>query len=235
MQARLAALQPPVLADRRLGERAARLDRQQCERAQRLRLGRHGRVAPLLWNHPLGQVVRALEVLPACDRQLAAIPQRLEHHLGRLPVPHARRDPVLRSPASRAGLRRGSARAPARRGRCARAVRGRACPSDRRRPSRARKCGHSSIGSRHASWAQYSKIRPSRSRLSTASRGTTPIRADSVRRCARSTVEIESSCTADRRRTAASTSGRVARLNRDANPCRATTSRRTAAMLAILR
>ena len=104
MQPGLAALQPPVLADRRFGQSSARLDREQRERAQRLRLGRHGRVTPFLRDHPLGEVVRALEALPACDRQLAAIPQRFEHHLRRLPVPHAAATLALEVPGAERAL-----------------------------------------------------------------------------------------------------------------------------------
>ena len=89
MQARLAALQPPVLADRCLGERSARADREQREGAQRLLLGRCRRLEHVLRDHTLGQVVLALEALPAGDREVPAVPQRLEHHLRRLPVPHA--------------------------------------------------------------------------------------------------------------------------------------------------
>ena len=48
VQARSAALQPPVLPDRRLGQRTSRPDRQQRKRSQRLLLGRHGRLEPLL-------------------------------------------------------------------------------------------------------------------------------------------------------------------------------------------
>ena len=66
MQARLAALQPPVLADRRLGQRAARSDSEQREalRASRPRVGDR-RVEHVLRDHAFGKVVRPLEALPA--------------------------------------------------------------------------------------------------------------------------------------------------------------------------
>ncbi len=89
MQARLPALQAPVLADRRLGERSACADREQRERAQRLVLARRRRLEDVFRDHALDQVVLALEALASGDRQLAAVPERLEHHLRRLPVPHA--------------------------------------------------------------------------------------------------------------------------------------------------
>ena len=89
MQPRLAALQPPVLTDRGLGQGAAGFDRQHGERPQRLLLRRHRRVEPLLRITSLRKVVRPLEILATGDHQLAPIPQCVEHHLRRLPVPHA--------------------------------------------------------------------------------------------------------------------------------------------------
>ena len=78
-----------MLADRRFGQRAARLDREESERAQRLVLGRHGSLEDPLRDHALGEVVPALEVLATGDHELAAVPERIEHHLRGLPVPHA--------------------------------------------------------------------------------------------------------------------------------------------------
>ena len=82
-----------------------------------------------------------------------------------------RRGPAPRSRARPAAPRRGSARAPARRDRRAPAARGRGRPSDREPSITVRKCGQSSIGSSDASCAQYSKMRPERSRAGTVSRG----------------------------------------------------------------
>ena len=42
----------------------------------------------MVGDNPLGKVVAALEALPSRDREVAAVPERLEHHLRRLPVPH---------------------------------------------------------------------------------------------------------------------------------------------------
>ena len=39
-------------------------------------------------EHALGQVVEPLEPLPPRDHQLAVVPEKLEHLLGRLPTPH---------------------------------------------------------------------------------------------------------------------------------------------------
>src|SRR6185437_5275398 len=44
-------------------------------------------VAPLLRDDALGEVVRTLEVPPACDDEDPAVPERLEHSFRRLPVP----------------------------------------------------------------------------------------------------------------------------------------------------
>ncbi len=76
------------------------------------------------------------------------------------------------------------------------------------------KSGQSSIGTRHASCAQYSKRRPAPSRPETVPRGKAPTLDPSAMRCDRSTVEIESSWTHESRRTVAVTSSAVARRNR---------------------
>ena len=164
MQARLAALQPPVLADRRLGQRAARPDREQRERAQRLVLARRRRVEHVLRDHALGQVVLPLEALAApAIASSPAVPERLEHHLRRLPVPHPAaaaapsksREPS--GPSSRIRSSTGSTRS-------AWSRIARSCEPQCPEPvHHVRKCGHSSIGSSEASCAQYSKMRPSRS------------------------------------------------------------------------
>ena len=79
----------PVLNDPRVGERAARPHRPQRQLAVAGRLVRHGRVEHLARKHPLGEVVRALEAAdPSGDHELAGVPERLEDHLRRLPVPH---------------------------------------------------------------------------------------------------------------------------------------------------
>ena len=60
------------------------------------------------------------------------------------------------------------------------------------------------------------------------------MRLDSVRRCARSTAEIESSCTAPSRRIASSTSPARARRKRGAYACVDTASRRIAVRLTVV-
>ena len=67
----------------------------------------------------------------------------------------------------------------------------------------------SSIGTRHASCAQYSKMRPARISFATADSGYAPMRAPSAMRWLRSTVEIESSCTQPSRWIVASISALV--------------------------
>ena len=61
VQSRLAALQPPVLANRRLCERAAGGDREHRERPQRLLVARRRRFERLLRDHALCELVPALE------------------------------------------------------------------------------------------------------------------------------------------------------------------------------
>ena len=74
VEAGAAALQPPVLADRGLGERAAGADGEEREGAQRLVVVRGGRIEDLARDHALGEVVAALERLPAGDDEHAAVP-----------------------------------------------------------------------------------------------------------------------------------------------------------------
>ena len=88
MQASASALEPPVLADRRLGQRAAGADGEERQCAKRLVLVRRGRVEHRLRDDALGEVVAALERLAPGDGEHTTVPQRLEHHLRRLPVPH---------------------------------------------------------------------------------------------------------------------------------------------------
>ena len=126
MQPRLAALEPPVLADRRLGQRAAGADSEQRERAQRLVLARRGAS-----SHRSGSHARpgrsALEVAPLGDHEHALVPQRVEHHLRRLPVPHPP-PPWPSKSRDASGPSAGSARAPARRDRRASPAHGRGAP-----------------------------------------------------------------------------------------------------------
>ena len=219
MQARLAALQPPVLADRRLGQRAARLDGEQRERPQRLVLARRRRVEPRAAGSrarrgrtpagsssgrrsrarrdPRAPRAPSSPASSSTSRRAAAALEvaRAERALGADPLEH-RLDEVAVL-AQRAVVRAPVARALHHaRGSAARARSGAGTP---RAPS-TRRCA------------------PRGAARSTASSGYAPIRAESVSRCARSTVEIESSCTADSRRIAASTSSRVARRNRGAKP-----------------
>ena len=78
-----------MLTDRRLGEGASCRDREDRERAQRLVLARRWSFEHLPGDHALREVVPALEAAAARDDEPAAVPERLEDHLGRLPVPHA--------------------------------------------------------------------------------------------------------------------------------------------------
>ena len=131
------------------------------ERPQPLRLGRNGRVEHLLRDHALGQVVEPLEPLPARDHEVAVVPEPVEHRLRRLPVPHPALRSRPRSGASRAARAPGSRPGSPRRGggasrRRRRTTCGRPAASARRRAATPRP------GSRHASWAQYSKTRPLR-------------------------------------------------------------------------
>ena len=153
------------------------------------------------------EVVEPLEAAAARDHELSAVPQRLEHHLRRLPVPHvaASAAPLEVARAERPfgadalehrleqlGMLAERAVVPAPvpaalHDACGSAATARSAaatpraPSTRRPARRARSCG-------------------------TCSGSNAPMREESVSRCARSTVEIESSCTAERRRIAASTS-----------------------------
>ena len=207
LQARAAALQPPVLADRRLGQRAARPDGEQRPRpaaspprsapaprasasGSRARRGRRsaGSCAARRSRARRGPRARRAPSSPASSSTCR-----------RCPAPSKSRD--ASGPSSRIRSSTGSTRSA-----CSRSAR--SCVPQWPPPSiTCRKCGHCSIGSRDASCAQYSKTRPSRSRRGDDRVvGNAPTRDESVSRCARSTVEIESSCTAVRRRIAPSTS-----------------------------
>ena len=154
-----AAPEPPVLLDARVGEHAARAHRLLGERAQPLVLGRDRRVELRARDHPLGQVVDALESLPARDHEVAVVPEPFEHRLGRLPVPHPAAGRALE-------VARGERAALADLGQDLLARGGgascRPAPYQPRPPFSiaVRKSGQNSIGSRQASCAQYSKIRP---------------------------------------------------------------------------
>ncbi len=124
-----------------------------------------GCVQHLVRDHALRQVVEALEPLHGPRSRVAAVPEPVEHRLGRLPVPHpaAALDP--RSGASRAGRARGS-RPGSRSASCGCALVTVPVPVVDRgaRASAVANSGQSSTGSRQASWAQYSNSAPSPSR-----------------------------------------------------------------------
>ena len=136
--------------------------RAQDERAQRLRrrVGT-GRVEHRARDHPLGQVVEALEALARRRSTGRRGPRASRARASPASSSTSRRRPRPRSGASRAARGRGSpqARAPPPPG--ARAAPARGCPSGRAPRIRQRNSGKSSTGSRLASCAQYSKTRPS--------------------------------------------------------------------------
>ena len=74
VQASASAFEPPVLADRGLGQRAAGADGEEHQRAQRLVLVRDRRVEKRARDHAFGEVVAALERLAASDGEHAAVP-----------------------------------------------------------------------------------------------------------------------------------------------------------------
>ncbi len=130
-----------------------------------------GALEHLVGHHPFGQVVHALEPLPAGDRELAGAPQVPRASAWPASAPHparplslevARPEERPRSRMSAPDLARpgrARSRSPAPTSGCERV-------SMNRRIS-----GHASIGSRHASCAQYSKRRPSRSSADTVPSG----------------------------------------------------------------
>ena len=208
MQPRLAALQPPVLADRRLGQRAARLDREQRERPQRLLLGRRRRVEPL---------ASGSRARPGRTRAGSSGGRRSRARRG----PRAPRAPS--SPASSSTSRRCPAALEV-----ARAERPfGADPLEHRLDEvavlaqravvRCRQCPpplhHAAKVRPQLDRQQRRLVRPvledpplAQQALDRVVAGRRRSARTSVSRCARSTVEIESSCTADSRRIAASTS-----------------------------
>ena len=218
---RTAAVRPGhavVLGDAALRERAARPHGAQHERPQRLGLGGLRGVEHRARDHPLGEVVEALEALAARDRQVAAVPERVEHALGRLPVPHAPAALALEVARARAARARGSppARAPPPLG--GRAAPARGCPSARGRASASGTAGSPppAAGRPRAPSTRTRGPRPAAARPCPAGR---PRRATRARcgGCARP-CEIESSCTHERRRMAASTSSARARRMRRRSP-----------------
>src|SRR4029077_7890213 len=79
---------PPMLADRRLGQRAPGADGEERELPERHVLVRRRRVEERPWDHPLRKVVAALEGFAAGHDDDAAIPEGFEHRLGGGPAPH---------------------------------------------------------------------------------------------------------------------------------------------------
>ena len=167
-----AAPQPPVLDDRRLGQRAARGDAAQRRAGAYSSSRRHGGVEHLPRDHPLRQVVEPLEPVAARDHEPSGRVQRLEHRLRRLPVPHPALRPRPRSGASRAGRARRSRAASAPRARARARRRCRTTVRLREPRIRQRCSGQSSTGSRHASCAQYSNIVPRASAATRPARDT---------------------------------------------------------------
>ena len=179
VEACAAALEPPVLADRGLGQRAAGADGEERERAQRLVLRRSGRVEDRPRDHPLGEVVGGAGTTGGPRRRARrgpTAPRAPSSPASSSTCRCRRRRP--RSRASRAGLPRGSAPAPARREPRASSSAvswKRQCPL----PSMLRRqCGQSSMGRRQASCAQYSKMRPRAQQLLQLRLG---VRADAAR------------------------------------------------------
>src|SRR5579862_402168 len=83
-----AAADAAVLGDPGFRQRAPRVHRAQREAATELGARRRRRVEVALRDHALGQLVQALEALPAGDRHLAGREQVLECALRGLPAPH---------------------------------------------------------------------------------------------------------------------------------------------------
>ena len=197
MEPRLAAFQAPVLADRRLGQRAARADGEQRERAQRLVLGRRRRLEDVLRDHALGEVVEPLEAAPSGDHELRrcpTAPRAPSSPASSSTCRRPRRSP--RSRASRAAPRRGSAPAPVRTAPGDRGTHGRASPSDR--------ALHHACGS-----------------AATARSGAATPRAPSTRRCARArgaAARARDRTSRCARRASAGARGRRSRSSRAAPP-----------------
>ena len=224
--ARGAAARSPVLDDPALGQRPAGVHGTERERAQALRLRRRRRVEDGGGQDALGDVVEPLEALSSGDDEVAVVPEELEHLLRRLPAPHRPGARRRRSGASRAGRARGSPRGRARGGadafgRPVRTTGVRRRPSPGGRAASRRKAGGMPRGPSTRSGGRLS-------RRETASRRYAPTRAPIAIRWLRSTVEMESSCTHERRRMTASTSAVVPRRCRAAYPCASIAIRRTA-------
>ena len=171
VQPRLAALQAPVLADRCLGQRASRAHGEEREGAERLVLGRRRCLEDVLRDDALGEVVEPLEVASTGDDEATLVPQRLQHHLRRLPVPHPAADKgAVRLELARAERPLGSNAVEHRLDEVA-VVAQRALVDPQWPPPSMtrRKCGQSSIGRSDASCPQYSKTRPSRRSCGTCS------------------------------------------------------------------
>ncbi len=83
------AAQAVVLDHAVFGQHAAGAHGPRHERAQELVLAGRRRAQDLVRDHPLGQVVQALEAGAAGYDQVARRPQRVQHPPGRLPAPHA--------------------------------------------------------------------------------------------------------------------------------------------------
>ena len=157
---RYPAAQAPVLDDSGVGERAAGRDGPEHERPHDVVLAPAAALRAPRRGSALGQVVHPLEPVPRGDDEPARRPQRLEHPLGglRLHMPPAERGPSKwrdpRGPRSRISPITRSASA---------GSRSMTSPHhgwSGRESIRLRATGQSSIGSRHASCAQYSKTRP---------------------------------------------------------------------------
>ena len=224
-----AAAQPPVLDDARLGQRAARGDRlgARVRATARARPARARRAPPSESPARAGRRDAGTPAGPRSrdrrgSRADRASPSPASSSTSR---PLARLRP--RSAASRAarapGSRPGSPR------------QGGGASRRRRRTTCARRCficetksGHSSTGSRQASWAQYSKTRPLPRSRGTARAGYAPTRQDERDPVAaldgRDRVELDAREPPDR----ASTSRDVPAREREEYPWAAIASRRSA-------
>ena len=157
-------------------------------------------------DHALGQVVEPLEAVAGRRsrprrRRTGASSARFAGFQSHMPPRRALEDARRQRRRARAAREHAAPRPPG----------SRSC--SRPHQCRSRSCCHPPLEERvvldrhrQASCAQYSKNRPSRRSRETRRPGSAPTREPSVRRCARSTVEIESSCTHASRRTSSATS-----------------------------
>jgi hypothetical protein len=83
------ARQPVVLGNAALCQSPARPHGPQYQGPQGISVARFGRAEHGAGYDALGQVVQPLEALAPGDRKVAAVPERVEHSLRRLPVPHS--------------------------------------------------------------------------------------------------------------------------------------------------